>query len=464
MVSQLSSNLYNGFDAVFAFNIEWHVIQGYRYLINNYKAGDKVFLFGFSRGSFVARILAGMIEKIGLLDQGLESMVFTAWEIYSTWEQEGQPMDELDPTKCRFSVKNFKQTFCRDNVIIEFMGLFDSVNSCGWIRDKLFPYTSNTSHVNHIRHAVSIHERRSKFKQNLFKPFSYLPSMMSSESPITFTPIYTDDRNAMGNFTNRSNDLIEMWFPGDHSDIGGNWNADSNGDALSDLSLRWILSFALDFDVLFKPGSINEYIEKYKSIYSALAIQHDMLSFQKSSVPDLVNPYCIQGTSLFPEPESDRKDIIIDDHFDSFGGHGSYTTLSTLAWWVLEIFPIGYLVENTYGRWRNIYWPNFGSWRTVPDNVKVHWSVLWRIKFITGFNINNLPDIYHQLNSIVNDEEQFPPDVIFELEDLVDLKLGLIKSDEIKTLIDKSNNGHKIGFNIDWLTPPNELEIVNNKF
>lgn len=457
---QLSATVDNGMDAAFAFNIDWHVIQAYRYLIDNYRTGDRVYLFGFSRGSFVARILAGMIEKIGLLDSGLDSMVLTAWEIYSTWEQEGQPSDELDPAKCRFSVRNFKQTFCRDNVVVEFMGLFDSVNSCGWVRDRLFPYTSNTMHVNHIRHAVAIHERRAKFKQNLFKPFSYLPTLLYREVPMIFTPV--DEDVALESVSRGAGDMMEMWFPGDHSDVGGNWRADAKGDALSDLSLRWILAAAVELGVHFKIGAIEEYLDKYTPLAGALAFQHDVLSFKRCKAPLLTNPYCLEGTSLFPERTEWRAPPSVEGgNLDANGGHGSDSVLSTLLWWIIEVMPVGYLVENRYGRWRNIYWPNLGSSRTVPETAQVHWSVMWRMKFVRGFTVENLPEEYVEFGSIVQSEDG-SGDVIIALEDVVNTHSGLLKGEGVRAVVNKARRC-KVGFAIDWLNPPDELAFVCTK-
>lgn len=555
------NSIKNSVDSAIAFSIDYHVIQAYRYLVQTYNPNDKIYLFGFSRGSFIARILAGMIEKIGLIDKGLESMVKTAWEIYKNWEQIGQPDDLIDPSKCSYSLRNFKQTFCRYNVSIEFMGLFDSINSCGILLDRLFPFTSNSSNVKHIRHAVSIHERRSKFKQNLFAPHSYLPQFLSnnissecsisnnklspSSSKITLPNIdsITRSHNVTGKFSRKcSNDLLEVWFPGDHSDIGGNWPYDDNGNMISNLPFKWILSYALEFGIQFKKNSIDEFNSKFNPMNTVLSFQHDVLSFKNYKYPYYVNPLCssqqdelaidlelgLHSSGIMTTVTNNNANISssishnIDDTLslletrnlnynenlsntrsplfpdfsryirniksstykkvNAFKGHGDSSLFNTFLWWFLEIIPIGYFVENKKGRWRSIYWPNFGEKRNIPKQAIVHWSILWRLKFIEDVDFSNLPEIFQKLENIINNEEisqsNFSDDIsyteidrrqsehdtmVLKLEDIVNLKSGTIRLDLDKIITEAFNLNKKVILDIDWENPPNELSVHLSK-
>jgi uncharacterized protein (DUF2235 family) len=537
--------------------MDTHVIQAYKYLIKIYKPGDKIYLFGFSRGSFVARILAGMIEKIGLLDYGLDGMVKTAWDIYKTWEMTGQPNNISNPKYCSYSLRMFKQTFCRYNVSIEFMGLFDSINSCGIFRDRLFPCTSNTSNVKHIRHAVSIHERRAKFKQNLFIPHSYLPDFVRSNTdcsdvngrhiPMTANSVSisnaTSDTSplidatfampdedsitrshqiAVG-FANRcSSDLLEVWFPGDHSDIGGCWPYDDNGAKIGNLPLRWILKYAVEFGVQFKENAIEEFNTKFDVSNTSLAYHHDSLSLNGYKYPPYVSPYCIARAGESNDQEvnlniDDREEITTANKmniespstglnqeptptslnvksplFPDFSkyrkcgevaakanktkankGHGNSYFFSSLFWWILEIIPIGYLVENRVGEWRPVYWPNLGQKRDVPVHSKIHWSVLWRMKFLTDADFSSLPSEYMLLqklldssnededNDVENDATHSNANEIrVELADIIDLHSGTIKISIFRVLKSSSKYGTRVIFDIDWSKPPNELSCI----
>ncbi|TID29545.1 hypothetical protein CANINC_001819 [Pichia inconspicua] len=471
-------------DSAIALSIDYHVIEAYRYLINIYQPDDKIFLFGFSRGSFIARILAGMIEKIGLLDKGLEGLVKTAWEIYRDWEKVGQPKR----VQCTGFLKLFKQTFCR--------------------------------------HAVSLHERRSKFKQNLFIPHSYLPHFLerncSCESLIDHVdddanspafsaiPFPEEDSVTRSHHVSLkfsygcSNDLLELWFSGDHSDIGGNWPFDENGTKISVLPLRWILSFAIEYGVMFKQNAIQEFNMKFTPLRSCLAYQHDILSFKGHTYPDYVSGYC--------EPENDERydsqdpsnletgfgittahDSYIEDGspilkspifpnfqkywkstslevFEANKGHGNNSLLFTLFWWILEIFPIGYMVENKEGKWRPLYWPNLGEKRNLPHYAKLHWSLLWRLKFTNDVDFSHLPKIYSNLQKIIDADEISSSSaltgsdkIVIRLDDIVDFKSGMIKTDFENFLLKANHSKKNISLEIDWSDPPNELDSYINQ-
>ncbi|VEU23761.1 DEKNAAC105000 [Brettanomyces naardenensis] len=411
-------------DSAFAFSVDYYVVHAYQFLIKCYYPGDKIYLFGFSRGSFVCRILAGMIEKIGLLDKGLKSMVNTAWQIYQKWEKDGQPTTVKD-SGC-FSISEFKRTFCRQNVKIEFMGLWDSINSCGIIRDRLFPYASSSAHVGHVRHAVSINERRAKLKQNLFVPYSYLPSLFGIDSRGEEVPLLGDtDRHPR----NCSDDLLEVWFPGDHSDVGGNWPPDIGGHELANVSFRWILSYAIEFGVLFKRGSVHEFAEKYTSLASVLSSHHDCLCLirHNQAIHNTLCPKPRDSQYLFPDV--DKLVVLPDVPVKRDDCRGNDGILRTLFWWFVEILPVGYLIENTKGKWRPVYSPNLGRSRTVPEAAKIHWSLIWRTKFVADYKSPNLPDIYQRLTNAIRKEENAEPGTSpITTAQLIDFRTGIINA------------------------------------
>lgn len=85
-------------DAAIAYTLGIHVRQAYRFLMRYYEEGDQIFLVGFSRGAYIARVLGGMIERVGLLCPGLEDIIMTAWNIYEGWEIAGQPRVDITNT------------------------------------------------------------------------------------------------------------------------------------------------------------------------------------------------------------------------------------------------------------------------------------------------------------------------------------------------------------------------------
>lgn len=187
-----------------------NVLDAYRYLMETYNDGDCVHLFGFSRGAYTARALAGLLDGYGLLCKGNEGHIPYAWRLY---------MDQLKD-RSRRSINEgdnyaaaFKETFSHADFRIRFLGLWDTVSSVGWVSTplRLFNVAQNRS-VDIIRHAVSIDERRCFYTDNLYG--SALPNQ----------------------------DVKQVWFAGVHSDVGGSYSQDTSG--LANITLRWMIDEA----------------------------------------------------------------------------------------------------------------------------------------------------------------------------------------------------------------------------
>ncbi|KAK5061547.1 hypothetical protein LTR84_008091 [Exophiala bonariae] len=153
-------------DSAFGSSFAEHVMGAYRYLMKHYSIEDDLYLFGFSRGAYTARFLAEMLDQIGLINAGNEELVRFTWKTYADWaarRNDGTIKAQLKEDK--------QETFSRPVRRIRFLGLFDTVNSVpkfenAWMQRTRFPYTAKPS-AKVIRHAVSIDERRAKFRQDL---------------------------------------------------------------------------------------------------------------------------------------------------------------------------------------------------------------------------------------------------------------------------------------------------------
>lgn len=338
-----------------------------------------------------------MLESVGLLNSGLEDMVSTAWDIYSNWENAGQPAQEDYSTSL---VNEFKNTFCRSMVKIHFMGLFDSVNSVGLIRDRMFPFTSRSAIVDHVRHAVSLDERRGKFKQVLFQPYSYYPHLTDLDyeecNDDDETSLFTRSINYIDSITSyvnrlfgrkpkkridddcRCQDIKEVVFPGNHGDVGGGWQDDNTNQCLSNIPLRWMLSQAIKFDIKFKKHAIHQFDSSFPVVSSFLAFNHDMLAFSS------------QTCNLSADTNISR--IVLPEHpiyGDNKSGRSSF--LQTLFWWIIELLPIGIKIEDENGQWKRIYIPNIGRPRKLPPTIQIHWSVFYRLHYFQDYFPRNLP-------------------------------------------------------------------------
>ncbi len=95
-----------------------NILAAYNFLVNNYSVGDEIFLFGFSRGSFTCRSLAGMISEFGILKQEMSGKWFAGiWERYQG--------NKIDPD---WEKEKHKLAW---DVTIKVMGCWDTVGSLG---------------------------------------------------------------------------------------------------------------------------------------------------------------------------------------------------------------------------------------------------------------------------------------------------------------------------------------------
>ncbi len=194
------------------YGLEMDVRDAYVFLMNNFEPGDRVFLFGFSRGAYTVRVVASLLHMYGLLPRGNEPLVPYAIRMMTATDKE------------RFELANqFKKTFsipCNP----WFVGVWDTVSSVGWVDNPLkVPYSANNPDIEIGRQAISIDEHRAFFRQNLWR--------RPPETPPSATPAPAGPR-----------DVKQVWFPGVHCDVGGGYAEIESG--LSKLALEWMLGEA----------------------------------------------------------------------------------------------------------------------------------------------------------------------------------------------------------------------------
>lgn len=211
----------------FGSGVDDNIFDAYRFLVANYEPDDQLFLFGFSRGAFTARSIAGMIRKCGILKREFVERYMEATSMYRSDES---PDAEV-PTGFRhhYSVNGDQET------PIHFIGVWDTVGSLGiplsglrnlTKRDHQFHDTELSGSVKNACHALAIDEQRSPFKPTLWQ---YKPKEGQS--------------------------VEQMWFPGVHSNVGGGYPHRS----LADLSLEWMIKKAHDAGLAFDPSVENHH-------------------------------------------------------------------------------------------------------------------------------------------------------------------------------------------------------------
>ncbi|KAL8631063.1 hypothetical protein Q9189_003258 [Teloschistes chrysophthalmus] len=130
--TRLNSWYYKAKDSAIGSSFDAHVMGGYKFLMRCYQ-DDDIFIFGFSRGAYVARFLADMLDHVGLLSNGNEEMAYFAWKAFAQWKerQEGNEEEKKKKHELFQFLKNFRETFSRPVRRIRFMGLFDTGKKFG---------------------------------------------------------------------------------------------------------------------------------------------------------------------------------------------------------------------------------------------------------------------------------------------------------------------------------------------
>ena len=251
----------------FGWGLKRNVIELYKYLSRNYESGpseeeaDKIYLFGFSRGAFTVRVLAGLIFECGLLPPNLSEQELHKQARHKFSEYRYQI------NSCKFNLYLLfmwvfrilcrKQPTCTNNSKpkIEFIGVWDTVDAYGLPIDELKKLCSNLifplnllanrelkCNVSKACHAISVDDERHTFHPVLWKE--------------------------------RENDarIEQVWFPGVHGDVGGGY---SNHE-LSLISLDWMISKVEKTDKE-SPGLefITDIRQEYISRSDQNGIQHD---------------------------------------------------------------------------------------------------------------------------------------------------------------------------------------------
>ncbi|KDR77767.1 hypothetical protein GALMADRAFT_138826 [Galerina marginata CBS 339.88] len=233
-------------DQAVAWSLDARVIEAYLWLVDNYRHGDKICMFGFSRGSYTARAVAGMLFKVGLLPKAHREKAQAAFESYK---------DAKTATSWKAS-KAFQRTWGSIDVPIMFLGCWDTVNSVGYLTTKSLPFTAINPMVRNFRHAISMDERRVKFRTNLWSPYMKTSPRIGSRSP------HMNPREKMiQSFSEAKSkrmpptDVSEVWFSGCHCDVGVPNEIRPN---LAHISLRWMIRqcFQRNTGIMFRKDKL----------------------------------------------------------------------------------------------------------------------------------------------------------------------------------------------------------------
>ncbi|MFC9292106.1 DUF2235 domain-containing protein, partial [Streptomyces sp. NPDC057052] len=211
----------------FGVGLSRNVLDAYRFLVEMYEPDDELFLFGFSRGAFTARSLAGLLRNCGVLRRDHVDRIPEAWALYR---------DRIErPTGAAATL--FRRSYARETQI-HFIGVWDTVGALGipapdatWLQPAVqrfnhrwaFHDTELSSWVGAAFHALAIDEQRSAFRPTLW--------------------------HQQPGAAEQGQELKQVWFAGVHCDAGGGYRE----AGLSDITLLWMVDQARRHGLAFDP-------------------------------------------------------------------------------------------------------------------------------------------------------------------------------------------------------------------
>ncbi|WP_036482840.1 DUF2235 domain-containing protein [Myxosarcina sp. GI1] len=287
----------------FGWGIDEKIEEAYIFLCLNYEPKDEIYLFGFSRGAYTVRSLAGLISYCGLLQRPDINHTADAYKIYRT----------KDETNRKQKADNFCSIHQIKDINIKFLGCWDTVGALGIPNiipcfsidkylTKKYKFHNNklSSIIENARHAIAIDEKRSALEVTLMKPGD--------------------------GFEEKS--LKQVWFPGDHGCVGGGSDeiielsdgCQLNTLDLSKVALEWMAEEAkqLDLDLDLKLvkdcgdlASNQKYLIGNKNIREFV---NKILRATLKPIQDKLSSFVIKERDLskFKDLEKDFDESVID--------------------------------------------------------------------------------------------------------------------------------------------------------
>jgi uncharacterized protein (DUF2235 family) len=343
------------------YGLDDNILAAYQFLVDQYEDGDDIYLFGFSRGAYTVRVLAGLIHKVGLVSlqqTNLAGAGLTAYKQFSTTHDApavapgpassadaASDDDNLDgPQTKDDQAAQFARILSARWPTIHFVGVWDTVASVIVPRPDRFylpslqklAFTQENPSVKIFRQAIAIDERRRMFRLDPWHP----------------------SQTFMKNRFSRTNnaepqDSRQVWFAGVHGDVGGGYPESESG--LSKFPLLWMIEEAVKCGLAVDPRTVNQL---------ACGVQ------RKGS------PFSYVAPDFLRAP------------------HNSMTA----AWRLLEFIP----KADAYKEWPERksflghYIPNAEP-RPIPPGANIHESVVKRMNAVAAYRPVNLPAQYETI-------------------------------------------------------------------
>ena len=314
--------------------LDRNVLDAYRYLIRTWEPGDDVYMFGFSRGAYTVRVLAGFVHLVGLLHPDQENLAEHALVAYKKGGHDSLNFDRKQAQANQKTAERVREVMETRHMPIRFLGCWDSVASVIVPRaDRLFipslqtlPYTKTNPSVQTFRHALAIDEKRRMFRvEEWLEGRPYLATRTADDS------------------TAPDQDVQQVWFAGSHSDVGGGYPEQDSG--VAKYPLRWMIDAARETGLQFDETLVEEIVDGQGQDFSA------------------------------PSPEAKLNDSM------------------NAVWSIFEYLPRKLARREWPDRkgWMGYYLPKSEP-RLIPDGALIHDSVWDRHAVDPGYRPPNLPE------------------------------------------------------------------------
>lgn len=236
---------------VTGWGVDQNVKEAYRFLVKNYDDGkradgqheepDRIYLFGFSRGAYTVRVLAGFIHTLGLIERHNLNLLHHAYRAYKGVSDKGDE-DKANPFA---EIRLFERVLRPKRPAIRCVGVFDTVGSViewGRFGPRLrnHAFTRKNPSVQSVRHAVGIDERRTMFQPQLWPAGGeYFGGAFKTSKA-------------------GKQDVKEVWFSGVHGDVGGGYA--ERESQLAKIPLHWMITETRKLGLVFKTRTVNEIV------------------------------------------------------------------------------------------------------------------------------------------------------------------------------------------------------------
>tara|TARA_R110002020_G_scaffold16307_19_gene57730 strand:- start:19626 stop:20861 length:1236 start_codon:yes stop_codon:yes gene_type:complete len=326
-----------------------NVMEAYRFLVENHEYGDRIYIFGFSRGAYTARLLGGFLRIIGLVRKEQLQLVRYAWRAYTRLGQPGTRDFAAE-------IGHFQKVLGGSGVRIEFLGLWDTVASVfdttagfPWLTTTQKAYTNENNRVKIVRHAVAIDERRTYFQPSLWEPGQE----------------YEEWSTKARAYQKRPQDFEEVWFAGCHGDVGGGYPDARSG--LAKIPLEWLFREAVAAGV-----------RGDEAVFELLT-HGDRAGEDTQAKPELARDEAAKTQKRYgaPDPLADINNSM------------------NPGWAVVEFLPRKVPKTSFYRQLQlgRVYWPVF-DYRRIPEGAKLHEAVIERLQNRPDYKPPNLPRTY----------------------------------------------------------------------